>query len=225
MPSSTGADYLKIAELVASRVPGHSLPGEFYTCEAVYGAEIARIWRRDWLFVAHSCEIPSPGDYLTFTVDADSLIVIRDDDGRVNALWNVCRHRGTQLCSEQQGRVGRLVCPYHQWTYGRDGALLSCRGMHEDINAGALGLLRAPLREVEGFIYVSLSDDPPEFDGAAGTIGPMARPQGLNCAKVAKIVDYEVAANWKLVWENNRECYHCNANHPQYIKANFDHYN
>ena len=57
------------------------------------------------------------------------------------------------------------------------------------------------------------------------TIAPVARPQGLARAKVAKIMDFDVQANWKLVWENNRECYHCNVNHPQYIKANFDHYN
>ncbi len=56
-------------------------------------------------------------------------------------------------------------------------------------------------------------------------MGPLARPQGFDVAKIAKIVDYEVAANWKIVWENNRECYHCNVNHPQYIKANYDHYN
>ena len=70
-----------------------------------------------------------------------------------------------------------------------------------------------------------MSDDPPDFDEAHSLISPYARPQGLDRAKVAKIVDYDVAANWKIVWENNRECYHCNVNHPQYIKANFDHYN
>jgi Rieske 2Fe-2S family protein len=78
---------------------------------------------------------------------------------------------------------------------------------------------------VEGLIYVSLGDEPPDFAEAAETIGLFARPQGFQRAKVARTVDYTVAANWKLVWENNRECYHCNVNHPQYIKANFDHYN
>jgi Rieske 2Fe-2S family protein len=97
--------------------------------------------------------------------------------------------------------------------------------MQDDIAKEELGLLRAHVREVEGFIYVSLADDPPDFREAAAMIGPLAKPQGLNRAKVAKVVDYDVAANWKLVWENNRECYHCNVNHPQYIKANFDHYN
>ena len=140
-------------------------------------------------------------------------------------MWNVCRHRGTLICDQPQGRVGRLVCPYHQWAYARDGSLVSCRGMQEDVCKEDLGLLSAHVREVEGLIYVSLADEPPDFGEAAAAIAPFARPQGLNRAKVAKVVDYDVAANWKLVWENNRECYHCNVNHPQYIKANFDHYN
>jgi Rieske 2Fe-2S family protein len=214
-----------LQELIAAREPGYSLPGEFYSSGTVYRAELERIWRRGWLFVAHTCEIPAPGDYVTFSVDADSLIIIRDDDGSINALWNVCRHRGTQICNEPQGKVGRLVCPYHQWAYGRDGSLISCRGMQEDIDKNQLGLLRAHVRELAGMIFVSLADNPPDFDAAAKAVGPVLRPQGLDRAKIAKIVDYDVAANWKIVWENNRECYHCNVNHPQYIKANFDHYN
>jgi glycine betaine catabolism A len=225
MPSFTSAEMGQLAELVASRRPGYSLPRDFYSSELVYRAELDRIWRRGWLFAGHTCELPNAGDYFTLSVDADSLIVIRDDDGEIHALWNVCRHRGTQICSEPQGRVGRLVCPYHQWTYGRDGSLVSCRGMQDGLDHEQLGLLRAPVRELAGFIYISLCDDPPDFDAAAAEIAPVTKPQGLDRAKVAKIVDYDVAANWKIVWENNRECYHCNVNHPQYIKANFDHYN
>jgi Rieske 2Fe-2S family protein len=225
MNAISGTQQREIADLVAARRPGYSLPGDFYSSEVVYRAELERIWRRDWLFVAHTCEIPEPGDYITFSVADDSLILIRDDDRKIHALWNVCRHRGTQICSEPQGRVGRLVCPYHQWAYARDGALVSCRGMQPDLDREQLGLLRAPVRELAGFIFVALTDNPPDFDPAVAAIDPLARPQGLDRAKVAKIVDYDVAANWKIVWENNRECYHCNVNHPQYIKANFDHYN
>lgn len=214
-----------LADLIESRRPGYGLPGEFYSSEIVFRAELDRIWRRGWLFVGHSCEIPTAGDYLTFEVDRDSLIIVRQDDGGVHALWNICRHRGTQLCNQASGRVRRFVCPYHQWTYGREGALLSCRGMQEDLDKSELGLLPAHVRELGGLLFVSLADDPPDFQSAAELLEPMLRPQGLDRAKVAKIVDYDVAANWKLVWENNRECYHCNVNHPQYIKANFDHYN
>jgi glycine betaine monooxygenase A len=225
MKSLTPEEKQRIARFVASRQDGYSLPGDFYSNDLIYQAELERIWCSGWLFVGHTCEVPQAGDYFTFSIGDDSLIVIRDDDGEIHALWNVCRHRGTQICDEPSGRAGRLVCPYHQWTYARDGSLMSCRGMQEDIDKSQLSLLRAPLRQLDGFIFVSLSDNPPDFDDAYHSISPHARPQGLERAKVAKVVDYDVAANWKIVWENNRECYHCNVNHPQYIKANFDHYN
>jgi Rieske 2Fe-2S family protein len=225
MHSLTAPERTRIADLVASRQAGHTLPRDFYSDQLVYRAELESIWRRGWLFVGHSCELSTPGDYITFAVDNDSLIIIRDDDEQLYALWNVCRHRGTQICSDASGRAGRLVCPYHQWTYARNGSLVSCRGMQDGINKAELGLLRAHLRELEGFIFVSLADEPPDFEEAAAAMGPVVRPQGLHRAKVAKTVDYDVTANWKIVWENNRECYHCNVNHPQYIKANFDHFN
>jgi Rieske 2Fe-2S family protein len=109
--------------------------------------------------------------------------------------------------------------------YARDGSLLACRGMQDDLDRSQLGLIPVPVRELEGLVYFSLGDDPPDFDEAHRLMAPLLRPQGFSRAKVARAVEYEIAANWKLVWENNRECYHCNINHPQYIKANFDHYN
>jgi Rieske 2Fe-2S family protein len=223
MNSASEDRYLQQA--VASCRDGYSLPGAFYSDERIYRADIDRVWRRGWLFAGHSCEIPAAGDYFTLELDSDSLIVIRHDDGTARALWNVCRHRGTEICSPGSGRVGRIVCPYHQWSYARDGALVSYRGMQSDLDKSELGLLSASLREVGGFIFVSLADDPPSFEEAGDLLGSLLPVQGFDRAKVAKTVDYEVAANWKLVWENNRECYHCNVNHPQYIKANFDHYN
>jgi Rieske 2Fe-2S family protein len=221
---SETSDNQTIAHLVAARQPGFGLPRGFYHEQAVYRNEIEAIWRRGWLFAGHACQIPRPGDYFTYEVDGDSVIMIRDDEGEIRAFYNTCRHRGTLLCPQQSGHVGRLVCPYHQWVYDRAGRLVTCRGMH-DVDKSQLGLKPVPVRDVAGLIYMSLADDPPEFTAANDALTPMARPQRFDRAKVAKIIDYTVRANWKLVWENNRECYHCNANHPQYIKANFDHYN
>ena len=215
----------QVAKLIESRRSGYGLPGEFYSDELVYRADLEQIWKPGWLFAGHSCEIPEPGDYFTLRVDTDSLIILRDDDHDIRALYNVCRHRGTVLCEEECGTIGRIVCPYHQWTYARDGSLVSSPGMQEDLNTAELGLLNAHVQELEGMIFISLADRPPDFETAASIIRPLVQPQGLARAHVARIVDYDIAANWKLVWENNRECYHCNANHPQYIQANFDHYN
>src|SRR4051794_6285796 len=111
--STVGGTSAALVEALVERCrPGWSLPGAFYTDEAVYRADLERIWRRGWLFAGHSCEIPGPGDYFTLELDADSVIVIRGDGGEVHALHNVCRHRGMRLCTDPCGNAGRLVCPY-----------------------------------------------------------------------------------------------------------------
>jgi Rieske 2Fe-2S family protein len=222
--SRSGSVRPVIESLLAECRPGWTLPGKFHFDEAVYRVDVERIWRHGWLFAGHTCEIAKAGDFFTMEVDTDSLILIRGQDGAIHGLHNVCRHRGSLICTEPSGHAARLVCPYHQWAYAPDGALLSCRGMHE-IDKSQFSLRRFHVRDVEGLIFVSLAKNPPPFDPAHEQLVPLVKPQGFTCAKVAKAVDYLVKANWKLVWENNRECYHCNLNHPQYIKANFDHFN
>jgi Rieske 2Fe-2S family protein len=215
----------RIRDLIARQPAGHSMLREFYTDEEVYQLDCDAVWWRGWLFAGHSCEISKPGEYFTVEVDNDSLIVTRDGNGRPRAFYNVCRHRGSLICDSSQGHVNRLICPYHRWTYDLDGTLMHAPGMQDDLDKTALGLQPVHIRETCGLIFISLANEPPDFDAAHTVIETVAKPQGLVHAKVAKAVDYLVKANWKLVWENNRECFHCNANHPQYIKANFDHYN
>jgi len=211
--------------LLAACRPGWSLPGEFYLDDEIYRLDIVHVWRTGWLFAGHTCEIAKPGNYFTMEVDSDSIIIIRADDGTIHALHNVCRHRGSRICSDACGHVSRLVCPYHQWTYALDGTLLACRGMHADLDKSQFSLHPVHVKEVEGLIFISLAKKPVPFVLAQRVLAPLLKPQGFARAKVAKAADYLVKANWKLLWENNRECYHCNVNHPQYIKANFDHYN
>jgi phenylpropionate dioxygenase-like ring-hydroxylating dioxygenase large terminal subunit len=213
-----------VRELIASQPAGRSLLQPFYCDDSVYCLDCERVWRKGWLFAGHSCEIPKPGDYFAVEMDSDSVVVTRDGEGRVRAFYNVCRHRGSLICESASGHVTKFVCPYHRWTYGLDGALLHAPGMQKELDTAELGLRPAHARETAGLIFISLAAEPPDFSSAEELLGSVARPQGLLNAKVAKAVDYLVKANWKLVWENNRECYHCNANHPQYIRANFDHY-
>jgi len=196
-----------------------SLPGEFFTSDEIYRTDTDRVWRRGWLFAGHDCEIPSAGDYFTFNLGTDPLIVIRGEDGVVREFDNVCRHRDTS------GSARQLVCPYHQWVYGKDGKLLSYRGMHQELDSDSLGLLPVATENLCGFIIVNLDDRPVDFGPAREQLELMLKQQGVDRAKVARAVNYTVRANWKLVWENNRDCYHCNLTPPQYIKANYDHFN
>jgi glycine betaine catabolism A len=210
--------------LIAGHKPAHALPREFQTDPGIYQLDLERIWRRGWLFAGHACQVKRPGDYFVFDIDADSVVVIRGDDGQLHALHNTCRHRGMRVCQEEAGHVTRIVCPYHQWSYARDGALMACGGMDKDgdLERRDYGLHRAHVREVGGLVFVCLGSEPQPFERAATDLGALLAPQGLERAKVAATRRYEVRANWKLVWENNRECWHCNVNHPQYVKANYD---
>ena len=210
--------------LIAEHKPGHALSREFQTDPGIYRLDLERVWRRGWLFAGHTCQVKRPGDYFVFDLDTDSIIVIRGDDERLHALHNTCRHRGMKVCQADAGHVTRIVCPYHQWSYARDGELMVCCGMDKDgeLDRRDFGLHRVHVREVGGLIFVCLAPDPIPFEGAAQALGALLAPQGFERAKVAVTRTYEVRANWKLVWENNRECWHCNANHPQYVRANYD---
>src|SRR6185369_1526412 len=91
-PSDGEAQMIK--SLISHCRAGWSLPREFYSGQAVYLADLDRLWRSGWLFAGHSCEIPKPGDFFTVEIDADSILVIRGDDGAIRGMHNVCRHRG-----------------------------------------------------------------------------------------------------------------------------------
>ena len=206
-------------ELVARHRPGWSLDRSFYTDPATFEVDFDRVWRRQWLFAGHAGQIAAAGDFFTIQIGQDSLIVIRDEAGLVHALANCCRHRGSRICTEPSGNVRGLVCPYHQWAYSLDGSLHKARLMPQDFDAQQFGLHRAEVRVAQGLIFVCLSADPPDFSPFAQRVAPRLRHHDLDRARVAHARTYEVQANWKLVVENSRECYHCGVGHPQYCRA------
>jgi Rieske 2Fe-2S family protein len=210
-----------LAERIARQRTGWSLEAAFYRDPEIHAVELAATWRRRWLFVGHGCEIREPGAFFTLALERDELIIVRGRDGIARAFHNVCRHRGSRICLAEQGRVHRLVCPYHAWTYDLDGRLQSDMREH-GVDAADHGLKPAGLVEMAGLLFVRIGAEGEDFAPAAAALGPGLAPQGLARARVAKRVDYLVAANWKVVFENNRECLHCPTTHPEYIRANYD---
>jgi Rieske 2Fe-2S family protein len=209
-------------KLIAECKPGFSLPQPFYTDEAVFRLDLERVFSRRWLFAGHTCQIPRPGDYFTFEVGPDSLILIRKDDGQIQALFNTCRHRGSRLCTQSSGHVGKIVCPYHQWAYECDGRLVGARDMGGGFDRSLYSLHSAHVRVLHGLIFVCLADKDPDFESARRAIEPHVRPHGLERAKVCHMAEYTIRANWKVVFENNRECYHCPIGHPEFCRSNYD---
>lgn len=203
-----------IAQLLAARQPGHALARPFYTDPAIFQADLDMIWYRDWLFAIPACELPKPGAYVTHKVGAYRVILVRGQDGLIRAFHNSCRHRGSIICKGARGSVPKLVCPYHQWTYELDGSLLWARDMGPDFDPRDHGLKPVHCRELAGLIYICLADEAPDFDCFADLARPYLAPHDLGNARIAHELTIIENGNWKLVWENNRECYHCGGNHP-----------
>ena len=210
-----------LAELIARRAPGRTLESAFYVDPAVHEAELALLWGRRWLFAGAAIEAAEPGAFFTVEIGRESALIVRGRDLALRAFFNVCRHRGSRICTEASGRVHRLVCPYHAWTYDLDGRLLQDLGEH-GAEAGELGLKPIGLREIHGLVFVSLAADPPDFAPAASALAPALKPQGLARARIAHRAEYRVAADWKVIFENNRECFHCPGAHREYVRANYD---
>ncbi|BAK76221.1 Rieske (2Fe-2S) domain protein [Pseudogulbenkiania sp. NH8B] len=218
MTSSTIAFHpsLNLRELVARRVPGYSLEAPFYTSPAVFDADMEHIFGKHWIYVGVSIDVPEAGDYMTVQIGSQPILIVRDDDNEIRAFHNVCRHRGSRLCAEEKGTVGNLVCPYHQWTYDLTGKLIFADHMAEGFDLSHHSLKPVHLRNMAGLLFICLADNPPaDFDVMAEAMTPYIAPHKIDDCKVAVQVDIIEQGNWKLTLENNRECYHCTANHPE----------
>jgi glycine betaine catabolism A len=202
--------------------PGFGLPQNFYLDADVFAKEQARLFRKNWFFAGHCVEVRRPGNYLTLTVGGAPIVIVRDTDGQLHAHHNVCRHRGSLICTDEKGQASRLLCPYHSWAYAPDGRLLAAPSMPADFDKGAYGLKSVAVEEFDGLIFVNLAEDATTISDLRSHLSPILKSQGMERARIALIRDYVLDFNWKVVVENNRECYHCKANHPGYIAVQYD---
>lgn len=206
-------------DLIERQRPGFSLEQPFYTNQDLFHFEWQQIWKTNWLFAGNTAQLPKAGDYFIYQLQNDSIIIIRGNNGEVYAHYNTCTHRGSAICLENKGNATKLICPYHQWVFDKDGTLLNARMMPDGFCKGEYNLRSVPLRIVEGLIFICLAEDVPAFSSIEKSLAPYLSPFQIDDAKVALIKNYTLRANWKLVAENFRECYHCGGAHPEYCNA------
>ena len=199
----------------------HTLPREYFVSDTIFGAERERIFYKSWLLVGHVSELDKPGAYFLFELDDESVIVLRDGAGSVRAFHNHCRHRGSRLCREASGTLGATIqCPYHAWTYGLDGALRTVPTM---VDVASFRTSDYPLHPValeiwQGFVFINLAREPQPFaDALPALVGKFAHRKADELKSVHRKI-YEIDANWKLIFHNFSECYHCPTVHPQLNK-------
>ncbi|WP_281662090.1 aromatic ring-hydroxylating dioxygenase subunit alpha [Halomonas sp. Alg239-R46] len=207
-------------QMLQERGRTFSLPQPFYNDARLFALDMQEVFEKEWLFAGMTCEIPAKGNFMTLDIGDNPIVIVRGSEGAIHAFHNVCRHRGSRLCVKDKGKVAKLVCPYHQWTYELDGRLLFAGSdMGTDFKLDQFGLKPVNVHTAGGFIFINLSDEPPAIDNFLQTLEHYLEPYQMDNVKVAVESSIVEQANWKLVIENNRECYHCNGAHPELLNS------
>ncbi len=212
----------EMAKLLEERDPNYSLPQPLYNDPYMFKADVEEIFEKEWLFVGMTSEVPNAGDYFTVEIAKNPVLIVRGKDGAINAFHNSCRHRGSRICTAHRGKVANLVCPYHQWTYDTTGNLLFAgTEMGADFDTKQHGLKKTHCKTAGGFIFICLGKNEPEgdFNEFLETLEEYMEPYDVENTKLAVESNMYEKANWKLVIENNRECYHCNGSHPELLNT------
>lgn len=203
---------------VLERLGTGPVPAAPYYDPAYFELERKAVFAKSWIVVGHACEVLEPGSFVRRELEfaRASLLIVRGKDRRIRAFHNVCTHRGTQLVEEAAGRQSTFSCPYHMWTYGTEGALLSA----PDFEAFGLekkdcGLSQVALESCGGLLFVNFD---PEASPLADWLGDYAGIlERMPLAQATTLTEYcyEIDANWKLTYDNFQENYHLRFIHPR----------
>ena len=200
-----------------------TLPGVAYHSEETYAVDTERVFYRNWVYVGRAERVARPGAWLRVEIAGESVLVVRGKDEQIRAFYNVCRHRGSRICDEEQGEVRtHLRCPYHAWGYALDGTLVTTPMIEKDeIDRPSTSLWPVHVDVWEGFVFVNLSREEPRpllEHLADQQDDPLALAKyGLADLRIAHVSTNDVPANWKIVLENYNECLHCPTIHPELV--------
>src|SRR6266571_8885618 len=206
-----------------------TLAQKYFVSPEIFAEELEKIFSTQWVLVGHKSQLAQADDYFTSEVAGESLIIVRDKRAAIHGFYNVCRHRGSRLIENRDGQLAAAIqCPHHAWTYGLDGRLLGAPHMDDVLgfNKADYSLHPVNLGLWEGFIFVDLAEAGPltsilsqrerrKQDGFVSLEDWFAPLKGkfshwnMSILQPAKRIEYDVRANWKLIFENYSECYHC----------------
>ena len=194
-----------------------TLPARYYQDPALFQAEMEAIHYDMWLCAGRTEQVAVPGRYFVRRIGNASVIVTRDEKGALRAFHNVCRHRGTMLCKDLEGKFpGSIQCAYHAWTYGLDGALKSAPHMDHVLgfDESDYPLRTVAVGEWDGHVFIHLGERPEPLSGHLASLPRKFSPWGMADLRRVERRVYDLKANWKLIIQNYSECLHCPIVHP-----------
>jgi carnitine monooxygenase subunit len=211
------ATQLKSVQPIPDPLGDMSLPGWLYFDPEFFEAEKRTFLRAAPQVVCHESEIREPGDWRTLEYLGESVIVIRGDDGAVRAFANVCRHRGSRLVDGNGGCAKVLTCPYHAWSYARDGSLVGVphRDEYPGLKTEDLGLMPVALEDWRGFLFATLQSGAPSVAEMMGPYEQEVAPYRFEDLRVMGRVKIRPRAlNWKTIADNYADGLHIPVGHP-----------
>ena len=211
----------------------HRIPFAAYTRTDLYERELERLfYRGHWCYVGLEAEIPKPGDFKRTVIGERSVIMVRDANGAINVVENVCAHRGVAFCRENFGHRNEFTCPYHQWTYGLDGRLLGVPlmrgvrseggvqgGMPADFRREDHGLTRLAVATRNGVVFGSFDPDVEPFERYLGdeVLHYFDRVFDGRTLTILGYSRQRIDGNWKLMQENIKDPYHPGLLHTWFV--------
>lgn len=211
---------MTIADHSAQTAGRETLPWSWYSDASILARELQGIFRRSWQYAGHLAELQGPGSYFASSTGPVPIVITLDGDGVLRGFVNVCRHRGA-IVATGAGRRGTLQCPYHQWTYGLDGALRAAPRGDQDpaLAPDCLGLAPVSVGTWGPFVFANPDPRAQPLPDALADLPELVAEHGLavEALRFNQRVHYEIRANWKIAVENYLECYHCPVNHPSLV--------
>src|SRR6266481_7074079 len=174
-----------------------TLPQKYLISDAIFAEEQARIFSKHWVCVGHQNDIAIAGDYFRVEISAESVLIVRDQFGKLRAFYNICRHRGTRLCEENKGHFRQTIqCPYHAWTYGLDGRFLGAPHMEqcEDFDKASYPLNTVNVDLWEGFIFLNLAENPVPLETGFAALAGKFTHWNLPKLRSTRRIEYDVRA-------------------------------
>jgi len=211
------ATQLKSVQPTADPLDDMSLPGWLYYDPEFLEAEKRAFLRAAPQVVCHESEIPEPGEWRSMEYLGESVIVIRGDDREVRAFSNVCRHRGSRLVDGTGGCAKVLTCPYHAWSYGRDGKLVGVphRSEYPGLQTDNLGLFPLPLENWRGFLFVTLEPGAPSVAEMMAPYEDEVAPYRFEDLRaIGRVTLRPRPLNWKTIADNYSDGLHIPVGHP-----------
>lgn len=187
-----------------------------------------KVWSRTWNCAGIACDIPKAGDWFKYELGRESILVVRQGDGSIKAFYNVCKHRGRKLMTEDFGHANTFVCPFHSWSYNQDGSnrrVTDREYFDERALCGDLSLRAIRCEQWSGFVFINLDDDAAPLQGFLDALPTALGAYPFGTMHIVKDVSIELPCNWKLAMEAFLEPYHAHITHSQILPVVDELYN